>query len=1289
LALFCAGQDGAGQGATSPAARFSSAAPLPAAQVQDGTLVGAVARGKQADKAGLRPGDILFSWKGESARGNLESPFALEEVEAEWGARGAIILTGIRSGSAQTWKLGSGDWGLETHPRLPASLIAQYNDDVELAASGNPIEGANRLRALAASEAVQSPKWLSAWLSLRAGEWFASATQAEDAARCYQQALQAEGVAGSAIAVQIARSIAEQYRKHSDWAAAQAFYEKALAASLNLGHREVTSAAILNGLGIVNGAKGDLKAAEEYHRQALAVAQSSAPGSLILARTLNLLGSVLWKRGDLAGSENLQRQALEVATRVDPEGLDVASILANLGRVYWKRGALDKAEENLTRALALEEKLDAGSLEAATVLNMLGVVSWNRGNLDKAQKYHDRALALREKAAPGSLDVANSLTNLGLVARQRGDLTQAEIFQGRALQIRQRLAPGSLDVAATFNNLGILSWERGDLSKGENYFSQSLEIRQKFSPGSLDVANTLHNMGIIAWERGDLSAAEKYDLQALSIKNRLAPESLDFASTLDGLGVIAKGRGDSGRALQYEQRAWAIRRKLAPDTIDEGTSLHNLADLALAQEDLEKADSYFRRGLAIDHKYAPDSLDEASDLVAIGNVLRQRGDGPGATEYYRRALAIQQKLAPESPPVAATLFELGEAARQSGDRAEAEDQHRHALAIRQNLAPESMGHAESLAAVARVVAADHRPEEALKLFASAVDAIEGQTAHLGGPDEVRSNFRYRHGDLYQDYIELLLENGQADVAFHVLERSRARTLLETLAAARIDIRRGAEPGLLAQERSLRELIGAKSDRRLRLMSEEHTAEQLTAANKEIEPLLTQYRALQAQIRDTSPAYAALTQPTPLTAVQVQKELLDPDTVLLEYALGPRRSHVWMLSQDLIVVRDLPPRKEIEQLAGKAIRLLTSRNRIVPGETEAQRDGRFARDDAAYVVAGVQLSQMLLGPVATMIRGKRLLIVSDGVLQYVPFAALPAPSTKPRTELVVPLVAQHEIVNLPSASVLVQLRREAAGRKPAEKLVAVLADPVFDASDPRVAGKLSASSPKGSTQRGAVGDAGAEQDSADDHLLRSLAGPVNGSAERLHLERLRFTRREADAIIATVPPGKGMKAVDFDATLALATSRNLAQYRIVHFATHGLLDNTHPELSGLVFSLVTRNGQPQKGFLELADIYNLELPVDLVVLSACETGLGKEVGGEGLVGLTRGFMYAGATRVMASLWKISDAATAHGMSQFYQAMQQGKKSPAASLRQAQLRMWRQKRWSAPYYWAAFEVQGDWR
>jgi CHAT domain-containing protein len=204
------------------------------------------------------------------------------------------------------------------------------------------------------------------------------------------------------------------------------------------------------------------------------------------------------------------------------------------------------------------------------------------------------------------------------------------------------------------------------------------------------------------------------------------------------------------------------------------------------------------------------------------------------------------------------------------------------------------------------------------------------------------------------------------------------------------------------------------------------------------------------------------------------------------------------------------------------------------------------------------------------------------------------------------------------------------------------------------------------------------------------GETGGAGEAFKLRRLRHSAAEAEGIIAAAPAGSWMKAMGFKANRATATSPELREFGIVHFATHGILDDEHPELSGVVLSLVNERGQPEDGFLRLSDIYKLTLPADLVVLSACQTGLGKKEKGEGIVGLTRGFMHAGAARVVASLWKVDDEATAELMKLFYQHMLGGQRPAAAALRQAKMDMMRaREQWREPYYWAGFVLQGDWK
>ncbi|MGH9767725.1 MAG: CHAT domain-containing protein, partial [Blastocatellia bacterium] len=284
----------------------------------------------------------------------------------------------------------------------------------------------------------------------------------------------------------------------------------------------------------------------------------------------------------------------------------------------------------------------------------------------------------------------------------------------------------------------------------------------------------------------------------------------------------------------------------------------------------------------------------------------------------------------------------------------------------------------------------------------------------------------------------------------------------------------------------------------------------------------------------------------------------------------------------------------------------------------------------------------------------------------------------------PLLVNHEIINLPSASALAALRRETAGRRPAPKAVALLADPIFDKSDERL--ELAGAQTRRVTHPSSAQTAARER---LPELLRTIMafGEPN---DEFTFPRLTSTGWEAEQIAKLAPAGQVFKALAFDANRQMALSGKLSDYRIVHFASHSFIHATHPDLSGIVLSLVDRRGQEQDGFLRLHEIYNLKLPADLVVLSACRTGLGKEIKGEGLMSLTRGFMHAGAPRVIVSAWEVQDRSSARLMVKFYRRLLSPKRlSAAAALRAAQIEMWRDEEFAAPYFWAGFTLHGEWK
>jgi CHAT domain-containing protein/Tfp pilus assembly protein PilF len=902
-----------------------------------------------------------------------------------------------------------------------------------------------------------------------------------------------------------------------------------------------------------------------------------------------------------------------------------ASVLADAGR--W--GQADDAYRR-----AFEQAQNAKPEFKARLLQEWARSCEARDDFGEAGKHFQQSLAEWNKLGSETMVVAGSLFYLGLEAFDQGDLGQAQKYYLQALAIQEKLAPGSVYVSATLSNLGVAARRRGDLAAAETYYRKALVIEKKLAPGSHNYALLLNNLAMIAKIRGDTEKAEAYAMQALGALEQLSPGSLDVANALNTLGRVFLQKGDMAKAEDCHKRALAIIQKAAPGSLGILTS---------------------------------------QALNGLGDVARSSGNPAQAVEYYQQSLAIEDRLTPGSIAVAAILNKLGVAAQDHGDFDQAEGYYQQALAILEKRAPGSEDHAESLAALADIMRRRQRLEAAAQFYEQALNSLESQTARLGGGEESRTNFRTKYTSYYTHYIDLLLAQKKPELALQVFERLRARTLLESMASAHVDIRKGVDPALVERERSLQESLNAKSNRRMPQPTNEEAKVRAAAFDKEINDLLAQYRDVEEQIRVTSPAYAALTQPRPLAAKEIQQQLLDPDTLLLEYSLGEQHSYVFAVTSNSLDTYALPGRKEIDQLARRAYAFLTKDPRR--GGTESRlKTGKRSQ-------ALSDLSRLILGPIVPRLKRKRLLIVSDGALQYIPFASLPTPGT------IEPLVIRHEIVNLPSASVLALLRRQETTRTPARKAVAIMADPVFVAKDDRVEMTAAKTHPQPPDMTNlSVAPGGDESPLADE------PSALDRSAMDLDIggfPRLLFTRREADAIDSIAGKEGVLEALDFDASKSTALSSRLKDYRIIHFATHGLLNNDHPELSGLVFSLVDRQGQAEDGFLRMFDIYNMDLKADLVVLSACQTALGKEIGEEGLVGLTRGFMYAGAPRVVASLWKVDDEATAALMKKFYEGMLHDHQTPAQALRAAQQWMRTQPAWRAPYYWAGFILQGEWR
>jgi CHAT domain-containing protein/tetratricopeptide (TPR) repeat protein len=883
------------------------------------------------------------------------------------------------------------------------------------------------------------------------------------------------------------------------------------------------------------------------------------------------------------------------------------------------------------------------------------------------EKYHE-ALELYRRATDRK-GKAQTLNNIGEVYWSMGEMRNALEKLNEALPLLQEVGDRRQE-AVTLSNIGVAYWSLGELQKAMEKYNEALPLSRAVGDRGQE-AQTLNNIGLGYQSLGETQKALEKLNEALPLRRALGDRSGE-ALTLNNIGVVYNALGEMQKALEKYNEALPILRAVGDRRV-EAITLKNIGRIYQSLGETQKALEKCNEALLID-QVVGDRRGEAITLNYIGRVYNSLGETRKASEKFNEALQIFQAIGDRRMEAAALNY-IGLVYDSLGEMQKALEKFKEALPIWREVGDRN-GEADTLLRIAQVEQKRGNLAQARQLIEQSIDLIESLRTNVVSQELRASYFAYRQ-DFYESYIDVLMQMHNQNpaatfntVALAVSERARARSLLELLKESRADIRQGVDTSLLERERSLQQRLNAKAAEQARLLNRKHTPEQADAITKEIAAITAEYEEVRAQIRARSPRYAALTQPQPLGLTEIQQQALDEDTLLLEYALGEKRSYLWLVSQRSIDSYELPPRAEIEAAARRVY------------ELGAARPKRETPPDPQFIAQARTLSRMLLGPVAPRLGAKRLVVVAPGALSYLPFGALPAPEDEKRQAGgYEPLIAKHEIVSIPSASVLSAIRRETAGRQRAAKSVAVLADPVFEESDPRL------ESAKNGNSSGEM-PARSASDAELSELTRAIR-TMNFPDARAGFTRLPFSRYEADSVIALTPKGTGLKATDFGASRALAMSRELSQYRILHFATHGLLNSERPELSGLVFSLVDQKGKPQDGFLRLHEIYNLQLNADLIVLSACETGLGKEIKGEGLIGLTRGFMYAGAPRVVASLWDVDDLATAELMKLFYQRMLKDGLSAGAALRAAQLEFSRQKRWASPYYWAGFVMHGEWK
>jgi CHAT domain-containing protein/uncharacterized protein HemY len=880
----------------------------------------------------------------------------------------------------------------------------------------------------------------------------------------------------------------------------------------------------------------------------------------------------------------------------------------------------------------------AGKLnDAAIALRNAGEILQLLGNTSGAEKSYQDALSLT-KQTRNKLEEArirNDLTYLYFIA---GDTTKAEQNGLAALKIARTLTDRPIEASA-LSNLGETFYALGNLAKAQEYQQQSLTIWRELN-NQRGQAIALAALSYYYANMGQPANALNSCAEGLQVA-RAVKDSEAETLALIATANIKRKLGERQEALGAYQSAKTLAERTG-DKTSQAIVNAGLAALSTELGDYQTAETFTKKAVEL-FEANGQVWGAAENKMGLGSIYYALGQNDKALENLNEALKLFRLLSMRRFE-ALTLRNIGLVYSSQGDAQRALESFQKAITLL-NLAKDQRYAAYTLNSIGKSYADLNQFDRADRYYQQAL-----VLARRSADPESETLSRYNLAHLERSRGNLDQATRHIKAAINIAEDVRTNVLSPDLRSTYFATVRDSydlyiDVLMLQHKRD----SSAGFDREAFAVSEKAHAR----------TLFEMLHQSQADVSKTADYF-----PHTLTLKETQERILNDETSLLEFALGNEQSYAWLVTRNDIFSFQLPGRKELENSAKSLYQVFVD-HQLVNGEAIEARSAREAKAAAALPGDIAALSQLLLSPLAGKLNTKRLLVVPDGALQYIPFQVLIDPDSHE------PLINHHEIVYQPSASTLALVLANVNSRKAAPNVVAVLADPVFEVTDPRV-----------------KRDATAQLDQhAEMLVVRRALRDVGITADGLQIPRLFASGREADEIIALAPARNSLKAVGFAATRDRIFSADLASFRIVHIATHGIINNERPEESGIVLSLIDQQGHSQDGFLRLHDIYNLKLPADLVVLSACSTALGKDVRGEGLIGITRGFMYAGAAGVVASLWKVDDEATAELMKHFYRALFKKGLAPAAALRDAQLELAKNPRWQSPYYWAGFVIQGQ--
>ncbi|HVS16582.1 MAG TPA: CHAT domain-containing protein [Thermoanaerobaculia bacterium] len=991
-------------------------------------------------------------------------------------------------------------------------------------------------------------------------------------------------------------------------------------------------------------------------REEVQAATETAPvGTLLAAAVIGVHASLAQRVGEIDEAERLFAEALALREALAPGSYVVAATLDDLAQVALNRDDASRGEELASRALELQRAAGL-EREAARSLRLLGGAAMVRDELDAADAALAEAEEILARADPDSTERIATYVQRGIIAQRRGRIDEAEQRFEAARSLAERLEPEGVGLPSILNNLGVIAWRRGDLALAEQRWRDAAERLEAIAPGNTGLPIFLMNLATATKTRGDFVTAEGLYRRVLELRRRVAPRAKTVGISLNNLGGMRKELGDLDGAERYYRESLEIHQELAPDGLDAALVMVNLAQVARERGDLDGAEQLLRRSLEIRERLAPRSGPHATSHANLGGLALERGDLDDAQQSFTTALELREAQAPGGLEVAISLQDLGRLAQRRGDLGAAEERHRAALAIRRRLAPGTLREAESWHHLGLAQRAGGRPAEAEQSLCHATEVLDRLEPDIAAAEEDRASFRAELADYYRECLDAQLAAGRPRLAFATLERSRARSLLLQLSERDLDLDAELPDELAAAIRRNR----LEADRILGdLARNDGTSD--PAALRELGDRLAELNEerarLRAEMRAASPRLAGLRQPETLDWEGAARAL-DPGTALLAYSTGERRTLLFVV-RGAAPGGDPPPLEVLPIALGREV--LDARVRALR-ESIARRQA----PDPVLDRVTAELYAALLAPAEPLLEGaERLLISPDGPLHVLPFSALaPAGDGEGRSPYLIERWALHFVL---SATVYRELR---SAPEPAQPTLIAFGDP----------GPESAQTPLPSTE------------------LRAYLGSVS------ELRPLPWARQEVLALESLFDDRA--RVFTGEAASEARVKRLAPEAGYLHFATHGLLSERFPLSSAL---RLAEEGD-ENGLLEAWEIIEqLRLDARLVTLSSCESALGRELGGEGLIGLTRAFQFAGARAVLASIWQVADRATAELMRRTYSRIAAGDASLDDALRDAQVSLLaaealgagagpeetravgglarRGTDWRHPFYWAGFQLYGD--